>query len=123
MPTTARPATMAATELLHACTAAPTAKSTSARRMTRLRPSRSARTEEKGEMRSARSEVEEVMMDLSRAVRGRAERDVPSETRVEEITPVSSVCVEVWLGMGITGGGWRMGMGAYSRRGGLRCRR
>jgi hypothetical protein len=46
--------------------------------------------EEKGERRSAKREVDEVMMDLSSAVRGRDEREVPRETRVEEITPVSS---------------------------------
>jgi hypothetical protein len=70
----------------------------SARRMMRLRPRRSARREEKGETRRARREVEEVMIDFSRGVRGRGlvggEREVPRVTRVEEITPVSSVVGE-----------------------------
>jgi hypothetical protein len=90
MPTIDRPTTIAHTVSLHACATAPAAKSTSATRMTRLRPRRSARTEEKGETRRAKREVHEVMMDLSSAVRGREESEVPRETRVEEITPVSS---------------------------------
>lgn len=90
IPTTARPTTITATELLHACTSAPSAKSASARSTTRLRPRRSASTDEKGDTSSASKEVELVMTDLSSAVRGREERDVLMETRVEEITPVSS---------------------------------
>jgi hypothetical protein len=95
MPTTARPRTMAGTVPLADWIRAPRANSASAHRMTRRRPREgwSASSEEKGEMRRARREVEEVMMDLSSAVRGREESEVPRETRVPEITPVSSVGV------------------------------
>lgn len=41
-------------------------------------------------MRRAKREVEEVIMDLSREVRLRSEREVPIETRVADMTPVSS---------------------------------
>lgn len=56
----------------------------------RLRPSLSARWEEKGETRRAKREVEEVMMDLSKDVRRRLDREVSMETRVADMTPVSS---------------------------------
>lgn len=59
--------------------------------MTRLRPRRSARCEEKGETRSADRAVAEVMMDLSREVRRRASSERSIEIRVAEMTPVSSV--------------------------------
>lgn len=62
-----------------------------ASKMIRLRPKLSARTEENGEIKRAKSEVEEVMIDLSSGVRCREEREEPRDTRVEEITPVSSV--------------------------------
>lgn len=42
----------------------------------------------RGEARSAKKDVDEVMRDLSRVVSGRADRDVFMEMRVEEITPV-----------------------------------
>lgn len=42
----------------------------------------------RGEATSAKKEVEEVIRDLSRVVRGRAERSEAMEMRVEEITPV-----------------------------------
>jgi hypothetical protein len=42
----------------------------------------------KGEAMRAKSEVHEVITDLSHVERGRAERSVPMETRVEDITPV-----------------------------------
>jgi hypothetical protein len=58
--------------------------------MTGRRPNASARTEDKGETRRANRAVEDVIIDLSKAVRGRFERDGPMETRVAEMTPVSS---------------------------------
>lgn len=58
--------------------------------MMRLRPRRSARSEEKGETSRAKRAVDEVMMDLSREVRSRCDSDVSMETRVAEMTPVSS---------------------------------
>ena len=70
---------------------APIVKRMSAKRMTRLRPRRSARMEESGEKRRAKRAVEEVIIDLSKEVRGRLEREVSIETSVAEITPVSSV--------------------------------
>ena len=64
--------------------------SVSAKRTTRLRPRSSASEEAKGRTRRAKREVHEVMTDLSSEVSGRCERDVPMETRVALITPVSS---------------------------------
>lgn len=55
-----------------------------------LRPRRSASSEEKGEMSPAKRAVDEVMMDLSREVRCRSDSEVSIETRVAEMTPVSS---------------------------------
>lgn len=65
-------------------------KSTSARRMTRLRPTASARTDENGEIKRANKAVHEVMTDLSRDVRVLLDRDLSIETSVAEMTPVSS---------------------------------
>lgn len=90
-PTTHRPSTMPVTVVDHACITAPTVKSRSAKSITRLRPRRSARTEESGEMRRAKSAVDEVMMDLSSEVRGRFESESSMDTRVADITPVSSL--------------------------------
>jgi hypothetical protein len=44
-----------------------------------------------GEARSAKKDVDDVMRDLSRVVRGRWERDELIEIRVEDITPVLHV--------------------------------
>lgn len=90
-PTTARPATMADTLEQPACRAEPSTKSTSATSMTRLRPRRSASTEESGETSRAKRAVAEVMIDLSREVSCRLEREVSIEMRVADITPVSSI--------------------------------
>lgn len=46
--------------------------------------------EEKGDMIKAKSDVEDVMMDLSKDVRVRSERELPMDTSVAEMTPVSS---------------------------------
>lgn len=54
----------------------------------RLRPRESARRPEMGEARSAKKEVELVIRDLSRVVRGWWEREEFMDMRVEEITPV-----------------------------------
>lgn len=56
-------------------------------RMRGLRPRWSASRPVSGEEKSAKREVEEVMRDLSRVVRGR-EREVWMLMRVEDITPV-----------------------------------
>src|SRR5690349_9547402 len=90
IPTTLLPRTMTVTVEAKAWIRAPSVKRRDASKMTRLRPKLSARTEENGEMTRAKSEVEEVMIDLSRGVRCRDEREEPRDTRVEEITPVSS---------------------------------
>lgn len=55
-----------------------------------LRPRESASWEESGVMRRAKRDVEDVMIDLSKCVRVRLERDVPRDTSVADITPVSS---------------------------------
>lgn len=70
---------------------APTIKSASAAKMTRRRPRASANTEAAGEATSAKRAVDDVMMDLSNDVKSRPERAVPIETRVAEMTPVSSL--------------------------------
>ena len=67
-------------------------KSRSASRITRLRPRELARRPLAGETRSAKREVEAAIIDLSKVVRGREEREVLMETRVEEITPVLMIC-------------------------------
>ena len=83
---------------LRACRAAPAANKRSAARITGRRPKASARTEAKGEAKSARSDVLDVMRDLSREVRRREEREGPMETSVAEITPVSSVFGgDIWV--------------------------
>lgn len=46
-------------------------------------------------MSKAKSDVEDVMMDLSKEVKARSERELPIETRVAEMTPVSSVDVSL----------------------------
>jgi hypothetical protein len=53
-----------------------------------LRPRLSARRPVRGEARRAKKEVELVMRDLSRVVRGREERSVFMEMSVEDMTPV-----------------------------------
>ncbi|KJZ78804.1 hypothetical protein HIM_01577 [Hirsutella minnesotensis 3608] len=81
---------MAATVELSACSSAPATKSASAYSSTRRRPSRSASTDDSGDAASAKSDVDDVMTDLSRDVSVRPESDVPMETSVADITPVSS---------------------------------
>lgn len=66
-----------------------------ATRMTRLRPSVSAREPVQGEARRAQKEVAEVIRDLSSVVRRRPERSVWIETRVEDMTPVLKVVSEL----------------------------
>lgn len=63
--------------------------------MTRLRPRESERRPLIGETMSAKREVDAAMRDLSRVVRAREEREVPMQTRVAEITPVSSIKVSI----------------------------
>jgi hypothetical protein len=65
-------------------------KRTSPIRITRFRPRESARRPLTGETRRAKREVDAAIKDLSSVVRGREDRDVPIETRVADITPVSS---------------------------------
>lgn len=57
-------------------------------KMTRLRPSVSARWPVMGDATRAKREVAEVMRDLSRVVRFREERSLRIETSIDEITPV-----------------------------------
>lgn len=90
-PTMERPATMLTTVVLPAWSRAPVMKRISATRMTRLRPRESASSEANGEMSRADSEVHEVMMDLSSEVSVLPESEVPIDTRVAEMTPVSSL--------------------------------
>lgn len=54
-----------------------------------MRPREEARIPERGETRSAKSEVHDVIRDLSRVVRG-CPRELWMDTRVADITPVSS---------------------------------
>jgi hypothetical protein len=85
-----RPITMIHTEVVRACNRAPRMKRMSAIRMTRFRPRESARRPLTGETRSAKREVDAAIKDLSSVVRAREDRDVPMETKVADITPVSS---------------------------------
>jgi hypothetical protein len=87
-PTTLLPTIMPHTVLEEACTNAPTMNSISAMRMMLRRPSASARTPVSGEATRAKKDVDEVMRDLSRVVRGRRDSEEPIETKVEDITPV-----------------------------------
>lgn len=72
-----------------ACIIAPKIKRMSARRITRFRPRRSARTPAIGLEIRAKKLVEEVIRLLSRVLSGLEERSEPIDTSVEEITPVS----------------------------------
>jgi len=87
-PTMDRPTIMPPTLLVHACNKAPSTKRMSATRITVLRPYASARIPVRGEARSAKNEVQDVIKLLSRVVRGREERSAFMEMRVEDITPV-----------------------------------
>lgn len=69
----------------------------SARRMTFFRPKLSPSRPLAGEMARANRDVQAVMRDLSRVVRRRFERDVLTDTRVAEMTPVSSTKMLVQL--------------------------
>lgn len=82
---------MPGTEEVAACITAPRMNAMSARRTTRFRPRASARMPEIGEMRSAKRAVADVIRDLSSVVKG-CPRELLIETRVAEITPVSSEC-------------------------------
>ena len=79
---------MPPTLLVHACNRAPSINRMSATRITVLRPYASARIPVRGEARSAKNEVQDVIKLLSRVVRGREERSVFMDMRVEDITPV-----------------------------------
>jgi hypothetical protein len=87
-PTIDRPTIIPPTLLVHACNSAPSMKRMSATRITVLRPYVSARIPVRGEARSAKKEVQEVIKLLSRVVRGREERSVFMDMSVEDITPV-----------------------------------
>jgi hypothetical protein len=87
-PTTLRPTIMPHTVLENACTRAPTIKSISAMKIMLRRPNASARMPVSGEATSAKKDVDDVMRDLSKVVRGRCDSEEPIETRVEDITPV-----------------------------------
>jgi hypothetical protein len=60
----------------------------SATRMTLRRPKESARIPVRGEATRAKKDVQDVIRDLSRVVRGREERSEPTEIRVDDMTPV-----------------------------------
>ena len=100
-PTMDRPAIIPSTVLVHACNSAPSMKSISATRITVLRPYVSARIPVKGDARSAKNEVQDVIKLLSRVVRGREERSVFIDMSVEEITPVLRPCQYVFASTGV----------------------
>jgi hypothetical protein len=79
---------MPATDEALAWQRAPAMKRASEMRMTGLRPSASASRPEAGLARRAKTEVMLVTSDLSSVVRGRWERSLWMETRVDEMTPV-----------------------------------
>jgi len=59
---------------------------------TRFRPNLSAKIPERGEMKRAKREVQDVIRDLSRVVSGAPSEEL-IETKVADITPVSSTLV------------------------------
>lgn len=95
-PTTLRPPIIPHTDVANACHSAPTRNSTSAISITFFRPSASAKRPLGRLANRAKSEVEEVIRDLSNVVRGREESDVPTDTRVEEMTPVLENAVSTY---------------------------
>lgn len=82
------PTIMPHTLVAQAWPSEPTKNSTSATRMTRLRPHASASTPVTGLATSANRLVADVMSDLSSVVSERPDRSVPMLTRVLDITPV-----------------------------------
>lgn len=82
------PTIMPHTALVTACMKAPSVKSTSATRMTFLRPNLSARIPASGLAIKANRLVQDVTRLLSNVVRGRLERSEPIDTKVAEMTPV-----------------------------------
>jgi hypothetical protein len=70
-PTTLLPSIMPHTVVEKACINAPATNKTSAIRMMLRRPSASASIPVSGDASSAKNEVDDVMSDLSRVVRGR----------------------------------------------------
>jgi hypothetical protein len=56
--------------------------------MTLRRPKESARIPVRGDATRAKKDVQDVIRDLSSVVRGWEERSEPTETKVEEMTPV-----------------------------------
>jgi hypothetical protein len=87
-PTTLLPTIIPHTVVENAWIRAPATNRKSAIRMMLRRPSASASTPVRGDAKSAKNEVDDVIRDLSRVVRGLLERDVLIEIKVEEITPV-----------------------------------
>lgn len=82
------PAIMPHTALVTACIKAPRVKSTSATRMTFLRPNLSARIPASGLAIRANRLVQDVTRLLSNVVRRWLERSDPIDTKVAEMTPV-----------------------------------
>jgi hypothetical protein len=87
-PTTLLPIIMPHIVVEKACIRAPATNRMSAIRMMLRRPSASASTPVRGDARSAKKEVDDVIRDLSRVVRGRLDSDVLIDIKVEDITPV-----------------------------------
>lgn len=87
-PTMLLPAIIPHTDPVTACHSAPAVKRTSAIRIIFCRPSLSARIPARGLAIRAKRLVQDVISDLSSVVRGRLDRSLPMETRVEDMTPV-----------------------------------
>ena len=87
-PTMLLPTIMPRTDNVKACHSAPTTKRASAARMAFFLPHLSAATPASGLAIRAKRLVQEVMRLLSNVLRGRFERSSPTETRVEDMTPV-----------------------------------
>jgi hypothetical protein len=90
---TARPITLLPriiphTVVLKACHTAPSTNSASARSITLFLPNPSANSPDTGETRRANSDVLDVIKLLSRVVNALPLRLEPTDTRVEDITPV-----------------------------------
>jgi hypothetical protein len=90
-PTILRPRIMPQIWFVKAWTKAPRANNASAPSITFRRPNLSASTPVQGLAINANRLVHDVIRLLSRVVKGRLERSVPTVTKVEEMTPVLEV--------------------------------
>lgn len=93
-PTILLPIVIPSTVTVSACHNAPNPKRLSATKITDLRPNRSASIPASGLAIKANKLVQDVTRLLSSTVKGRLDRSVPTETSVEEMTPVLELRIQ-----------------------------